>query len=132
MTRSSRRWTVGDKSCEGHGPRARDRGATGRSAGVRDARDPRPRLYRLALGVLGDAAGADDATQRALVAVWRDLPRLLDPGRFDAWSYRLLVRATRALDVVPVAQMLTAERRDTSEAASGVARPVPPVCGAPR
>jgi RNA polymerase sigma-70 factor (ECF subfamily) len=55
-----------------------------------------PRLYRVALGVLGDAAGADDATQRALVAVWRDLPRLRDADRFDAWSYRLLVRACYA------------------------------------
>lgn len=55
-----------------------------------------PRLYRMALGVLGDAARADDATQRALVAVWRDLPRLRDPQRFDAWSYRLLVRACYA------------------------------------
>jgi RNA polymerase sigma-70 factor (ECF subfamily) len=55
-----------------------------------------PRLYRLALGVLGDAGDADDATQRALVAVWRDLPRLRDPNRFDAWSYRLLVRACYA------------------------------------
>ena len=55
-----------------------------------------PRLYRVALGVLGDAASADDATQRALVAVWRDLPRLRDAYRFDAWSYRLLVRACYA------------------------------------
>jgi len=55
-----------------------------------------PRLYRVALGVLGDTADADDATQRALVAVWRDLPRLRDPSRFDAWSYRLLVRACYA------------------------------------
>jgi len=52
-----------------------------------------PRLYRVALGVLGDAGTADDATQQALVTIWRDLPGLRDPNRFDGWSYRLLVRA---------------------------------------
>jgi RNA polymerase sigma factor (sigma-70 family) len=55
-----------------------------------------PRLYRVALGVLGDAGTADDATQQALIAMWRDLPRLRDPNRFDGWSYRLLVRACYA------------------------------------
>ena len=34
--------------------------------------------------------------QQALLAIWRDLPQLLDPARFDAWSYRLLVRACYA------------------------------------
>jgi RNA polymerase sigma factor (sigma-70 family) len=38
----------------------------------------------------------DDATQQALLAIWRDLPQLRDPARFDAWSYRLLVRACYA------------------------------------
>ena len=52
-----------------------------------------PRLYRIALGVLGDAGTADDATQQALIAMWRDLPSLRDPNRYDGWSYRLLVRA---------------------------------------
>jgi RNA polymerase sigma factor (sigma-70 family) len=55
-----------------------------------------PRLYRVALGVLGDAGTADDATQRALIAIWRELPRLRDPNRFEGWSYRLLVRACYA------------------------------------
>jgi RNA polymerase sigma-70 factor, ECF subfamily len=30
------------------------------------------------------------------VAIWRDLPSLRDASRFDAWSYRLLVRAAHA------------------------------------
>jgi RNA polymerase sigma-70 factor (ECF subfamily) len=55
-----------------------------------------PRLYRLAFGVLRDPAAASDATQQALIAIWRYLPRLRDPARFDAWSYRLLVRACSA------------------------------------
>ena len=55
-----------------------------------------PRLQRAALGVLQDAPAAEDATQQALIAVWRYLPRLRDPLRFDGWSYRLLVRACYA------------------------------------
>ena len=55
-----------------------------------------PRLYRLAFGVLREPTAAAEATQQALIAVWRYLPRLRDPGRFDAWSYRLLVRACSA------------------------------------
>jgi RNA polymerase sigma-70 factor (ECF subfamily) len=55
-----------------------------------------PRLYRVALGVLGEAGTADDATQQALVTIWRDLPGLRDPNRFEGWSYRLLMRACYA------------------------------------
>ena len=43
--------------------------------------------------ILRDLDLAEDASQQALVAIWRDLPQLRDPARFDAWSYRLLVRA---------------------------------------
>jgi RNA polymerase sigma-70 factor (ECF subfamily) len=46
--------------------------------------------------ILRDIDLAEDATQQALVAVWRDLPQLRDPARFDAWSYRVLVRACYA------------------------------------
>ena len=46
--------------------------------------------------ILRDIDLAEDATQQALVAIWRDLPQLHDPARFDAWSYRLLVRACYA------------------------------------
>lgn len=52
-----------------------------------------PRLYRVALGMLHDRHSAEDATQQAIIAMWRYLPRLRDPQRFDGWSYRLLVRA---------------------------------------
>jgi RNA polymerase sigma-70 factor (ECF subfamily) len=43
-----------------------------------------------------DFSLAEDATQQALLSMWRDLPQLRDPARFDAWSYRLLVRACYA------------------------------------
>ena len=46
--------------------------------------------------ILSDIDLAEDATQQALLAVWQDLPRLNDPARFEAWSYRLLVRACYA------------------------------------
>ena len=46
--------------------------------------------------ILRDIDLAEDATQQALLTIWRDLPQLRDPARFDAWSYRLLVRACYA------------------------------------
>jgi RNA polymerase sigma-70 factor (ECF subfamily) len=51
------------------------------------------RLYATARLILRDADLAEDATQDALVRAWRDLPTLRDVERFDAWLYRLLVRA---------------------------------------
>ena len=54
------------------------------------------RLHALAHRILRDTDLAEDATQQALLAIWRDLPTLRDPARFDAWSYRLLVRACYA------------------------------------
>src|SRR5919106_2976590 len=46
--------------------------------------------------ILRDISLAEDATQQALLSIWRDLPQLRDPDRFEAWSYRLLVRACYA------------------------------------
>ena len=51
------------------------------------------RLHPIAHRILRDADLADDATQQALLAIWRDLPQLRDPARFEGWAYRLLVRA---------------------------------------
>lgn len=55
-----------------------------------------PRLFRVAHGVLGDRALAEDATQRALLEIWRKMRRLRDPARYSGWSYRLLVRVCYA------------------------------------
>jgi RNA polymerase sigma-70 factor (ECF subfamily) len=52
------------------------------------------RLYAIARLILRDAELAEDATQEALVRAWRDLPTLRDVERFDAWLYRLIVRAS--------------------------------------
>lgn len=54
------------------------------------------RLHAVAQRILRDTDLAEDATQQALLSIWRDLPQLRDPARFDAWSYRLLVRACYA------------------------------------
>jgi RNA polymerase sigma-70 factor, ECF subfamily len=50
-------------------------------------------LYLTAYRIVRDADAAHDATQQALVAIWRELPSLRDPDRFHAWAYRLVVRA---------------------------------------
>ena len=65
--------------------------------GDRDAYDAivravAPRLYRVAHRIVRDFDAAQDATQLGLVAIWRELPRLRDPDRFDAWAYQLVVR----------------------------------------
>jgi RNA polymerase sigma-70 factor (ECF subfamily) len=54
------------------------------------------RLHAVAYRILRDTDLAEDASQQALLAIWRDLPALRDPAHFEAWSYRLLVRACYA------------------------------------
>jgi len=54
------------------------------------------RHLAVARRILRDLDLAEDATQQALLSIWRDLPQLRDPARFEAWSYRLLVRACYA------------------------------------
>jgi RNA polymerase sigma-70 factor, ECF subfamily len=60
------------------------------------AADLATRFLSVSRKILRDIDLAEDATQQALVAIWRDLPQLRDPARFDAWSYRLLVHACYA------------------------------------
>jgi RNA polymerase sigma-70 factor (ECF subfamily) len=54
------------------------------------------RLYSIATRILRDADLAEDALQGALITAWRELPRLRDPDRFEAWARRLLVHACYA------------------------------------
>lgn len=90
-------------------------GATATSAPVSDARllelaaagdvdafdvllRPRlPRLYRMAVAITRSEADARDAVQEASVHAWRELPRLRDRDRFDAWLSQILVNACRSL-----------------------------------
>ena len=54
------------------------------------------RLYRVAKSILRDHHTAEDATQQALLDIWRYIRRLREPSRFNGWSYRLLVHACYA------------------------------------
>ncbi len=51
------------------------------------------RFKQVAYRILRDRHLAEDAMQQALVEIWRKLPTLRDPERFDGWSYRFLVHA---------------------------------------
>lgn len=53
------------------------------------------RCFRTARAILGSDADACDATQETFLRAWRELPRLRDPERFDAWLGRILVNACR-------------------------------------
>jgi len=54
------------------------------------------RLFSIATRILRDSDLAEDALQSALITAWRELPRLRDPDRFEAWVRRLLVHACYA------------------------------------
>lgn len=64
-----------------------------RRAFARIADEVLDRFLAVAHRILRDGALAEDATQAALLDIWRDLPRLRDPERFGAWSMRILVNA---------------------------------------
>lgn len=54
------------------------------------------RLHAIAHHILRDSDLAADATQAACIEIWRRLGQLRDPERFDAWAYRIVVRAAYA------------------------------------
>ena len=55
------------------------------------------RLFRMAVAITRSEADARDAVQDASVLAWRELPRLRDRSRFDAWLSQILVNACRGL-----------------------------------
>lgn len=70
------------------------RAAEGDSAAFDALIRPRlDRLYVTAQRIVRDGPAAEDALQQALVLAWRDLAALRDRDRFDAWLYRLVIRA---------------------------------------
>ncbi len=84
------------------------------------------RMYAIAYHILGDVDRADDAAQQAMIDIWRHLPELKDPDRFQIWTHRVCVRAAYAearrlrswtLKVKAVA----VDDRNSPDAASGVA-----------
>ena len=57
------------------------------------ARSWSDRMFAIANRILRDIDRSEDAVQQTLVIAWRELPRLRDPDRFEAWLRRLLVNA---------------------------------------
>jgi RNA polymerase sigma-70 factor, ECF subfamily len=87
------------------------------------------RLLAVAYRILRDAALAEDATQQAIVDAWRHLPELRDPARFEAWTYRLAVRACykelrrhRGRLHAPLRLLGSHEPRSPDEASTVIAR----------
>src|SRR6266576_559981 len=83
------------------------------------------RFLAVSRRILRDIDLAEDATQQALLAIWQDLPGLRDPARFDAWSYRLLVRACyaegrRTRRWAPNLSLLPADEPEVAEGLSSV------------
>ena len=60
------------------------------------ARTRGDQLFGIARRIVRDVGLAEDAVQQALGIAWRELPRLRDPERFDAWLQRMLVHACYA------------------------------------
>jgi RNA polymerase sigma-70 factor, ECF subfamily len=75
-----------------------DRAAHGESEAFDAVIRPRlDRLFRMAMAITRSDADARDAVQEACVLAWRELPRLRDRSRFDAWLSQILVNACRGL-----------------------------------
>lgn len=53
-------------------------------------------MYATAHHILRDTGRAEDAAQQAMIDIWRHLPELKDPDRFQGWAYRIVVRAAYA------------------------------------
>ncbi|HEX5826381.1 MAG TPA: RNA polymerase sigma factor [Candidatus Limnocylindrales bacterium] len=53
-------------------------------------------LFGVARRILRDPGLAEDVLQNALVTIWRKLPHLREPERFEGWAYRILVHACYA------------------------------------
>ena len=83
------------------------------------------RLYAIARLVVRDPDAAEDAVQDALVKAWRELPRLRDRTKFDAWLHRLLVNAAtdqhRGRRRIRVAVSRLSETRDQRDFATDIA-----------
>src|SRR3954447_4149432 len=52
---------------------------------------------RVARAILGNEAEAQEVTQEAFVSAWRNLPKLRDADRFDAWLNRIVLNGCRDL-----------------------------------
>lgn len=79
--------------------------------------------------ILRDLDRAEDATQEALLGIWRGLPALRQPDRFESWAYRILVRACydeagRVREASPKVRLLSVEPSDPPDPADPLGRVV--------
>lgn len=73
-----------------------DRAAHGDAGAFEALVAPRlDRTFRTACAILGNEADARDAVQDAFVSAWRNLPRLRDRAKFDAWLGQMVVNRCR-------------------------------------
>lgn len=81
-------------------------------------------VYRLSLAILGDEADARDAAQETFISAWRQIGRVRDADRFDAWLQRVAVNAARmthrarrrrAVREIAASQMSSVADRPTPE-----------------
>ena len=73
------------------------RAQSGDAQAFEDLLAPRlDRLLRLAYSIVSSDADASDAIQEACLHAWRDLPRLREPDRFEAWLWRIAINACRS------------------------------------
>lgn len=55
-------------------------------------------LFRLARRMLINRTDAEDVVQDSLIAIWRRLPLINDPGAFGGWAYK--ITTNRCLDLI--------------------------------
>jgi RNA polymerase sigma-70 factor (ECF subfamily) len=48
------------------------------------------------MSIVGNEADARDAVQDSCLRAWRELPRLRDTDRFEAWLWRITINACRS------------------------------------
>jgi RNA polymerase sigma-70 factor, ECF subfamily len=56
-----------------------------------------PRMYRVALRVVGEPADAEDVVQDAWISAWRALPRFRGDSAPSTWLYRVVINAALGL-----------------------------------
>ena len=76
------------------------------------------RMYGAAKLILRDQGGAEDAVQEALLQAWRHVAALRDAEAWDAWLYRLTVRACYRQTRRPTDRDVIALQLPTSRPAS--------------
>jgi RNA polymerase sigma-70 factor (ECF subfamily) len=89
----SAEWAPGDVRDIGLVQRAQRGDAAAFDALIRPRID---RLLRLAISITGNEPDGRDVVQEVCVRVWRELPKLRDAARFDAWLSRILVNGCRS------------------------------------